>query len=265
MKIIEYYPGNSIIHRLDPRTKLLALAILTCTIYSVKNFYIIAGLFIAFLLMWKISSLPLKMLKGYFKFLVSMFIFIVAVQAFFGNGTASLITVPESFPVMGGWHIIKYEGLITGLLLSMRLLTLVILMPIVTMTTPVHILSLGLMKIGIGYKIAYMATTAINLIPSFQTEIGIIRDAQKMRGLTAFESGSMVQKFKSYPALVVPLVISAMRKAQLMGVAMDSRAFGAFKKRTNCETITLIPLDYIIMLLSICVGAGLICLNTFVL
>lgn len=267
MKIIEYYPGDSILHRLDPRTKLLALTLITCTVYATTNFFLILVIFCGSIALWKISGLPVKSLKGYFNFLLGMFAFIVLVQMLFGNGTTYLIKpiIPYGVPLIGGAGSLKLEGLVNGLLLSFRLITLVTLMPLVTMTTPVHILSLGLMKIGVSYKVAYMATTAINLIPTFQTETQVIMDAQKMRGLTAFENGTIVQKFRAYPALVVPLVIGAMRRAQLMGVAMDSRAFGAYKTRTSVADIQMCSTDYTVAILSVAFSAAVLVLDRLVL
>ncbi|MPM80395.1 Energy-coupling factor transporter transmembrane protein EcfT [bioreactor metagenome] len=267
LKIIEYFPGDSILHRLDPRTKLLALALITCTVYATTNFILLLVIFCFSIALWGVSGLPIKALRGYFKFLLGMLGFIVAVQMLFGNGTTYLLRpiIPAGVPLIGGAGSVKLEGLLNGLLLSFRLITLVTLMPLVTMTTPVHILSLGLMKIGVSYKVAYMATTAINLIPTFQTETQVIMDAQKMRGLTAFENGTMVQKFKAYPALVVPLVIGAMRRAQLMGVAMDSRAFGAYQTRTSVADINLSPADYAVMVLCVVFSAGVILLDRLIL
>lgn len=247
MSLIDYYPGDSFVHKLDPRIKVIALLVVTVTIFIISNFFVIAAFFAVCIALWHVSGLPVKKIQVFLKFLLSLFAFLTLMQALFLPGDYYLINpiIPKSVPLIGGLGRISLDGIVYGLLLSFRLLTLVLFMPLVTMTTEVNTLSLGLVKMGLSYKIAYMATTAINIIPTFQDETQVIMDAQKMRGLRVFEKGKMMDKFKAYPALVVPLVIGAMRRAQLMGVAMDARAFGASKTKTFIEDITLRPLDIV--------------------
>jgi energy-coupling factor transport system permease protein len=251
MSLIDYYPGDSFVHKLDPRTKVFALLVVTISIFIVSNFFVIAAFFTICIALWYIAGLPVKKIKGFLKFLISLFAFLTLMQALFLPGEHYLLNpiIPQSVPLIGGLGHISLDGIIYGLLLSFRLLTLVCFMPLVTMTTEINTLSLGLVKMGMSYKIAYMATTAINIIPTFQDETQVIMDAQKMRGLRVFEQGKMIDKFKAYPALVVPLVIGAMRRAQLMGVAMDARAFGASKTKTFINDIKLRPVDSIALVI----------------
>lgn len=266
MSLIEYYPGESFMHKLDPRVKVISLLIVTIAIFIVTNFVVIGVTFLTCILLWANSKLPLQKIKGYLKFLMSLFVILTLMQAFFYSGEHYLVkpVIPEFIPLIGGLGSISQEGVLFGLLLSFRLLTLVCFMPLIMMTTPIHLFSLGLVKMGMSYKIAYMATTAINLIPIFESETQVIMDAQKMRGLKVFEKGKLFEKFKAYPALVVPLVIGAMRKAQLMGVAMDSRAFGASPQRTYIEDITMRPVDLAALLFTI-IYAGVAVWANFVL
>jgi energy-coupling factor transport system permease protein len=125
---------------------------------------------------------------------------------------------------------------------------MIVLLPLVSMTTPVQILALGFVKIGFPYQLSYTLTSALNMVPILQSEIISIMDAQKLRGMQTFEKGKLKDKLRSYPALVTPLVIGAMRRAQAMSVAMDSRAFGAFKTRTYIEDVELELKDWVFML-----------------
>lgn len=245
MSLIEYFPGDSFMHKLDPRVKLIALIVVTIAIFITSNFFVIAAFFLSCLLVWQIAGLPLSKIKGFLKFLISLFAFLTVIQSLF---------LPGEHYLINGYF--SLEGAIFGLLLSFRLLTLICFMPLVIMTTPINILALGLVKMGMSYKIAYMATTAINIIPTFQDETQVIMDAQKMRGLTVFEKGKLIDKFKAYPVLVVPLIIGAMRRAQLMGVAMDARAFGASKTKTFIEDIKLNGFD-ILALVVILIFCGI--------
>jgi energy-coupling factor transport system permease protein len=111
---------------------------------------------------------------------------------------------------------------------------------------------------GLPYKLAYTLTTALNLVPILQTETGVIVDAQKLRAMQTFEKGKIGEKMRAYPALVTPLVIGSMRRAQLMAVAMDSRAFGASKSRTYLEDISLHFKDWAFLIGSILFSAGVV-------
>lgn len=247
MSLVAYYPGDSFIHKLDPRVKILLLFFLTLVILVSVNYWVIGTLFVFILVLWYIAKLPFNAMLSYFKFLAGISVFIIITQGLFYGGERALVDplIPEFVPLLGGSGRITLEGILFGVLVSLRMIALVCLTPIVIMTTPVHLLALGLIKLGLPYRIAYMATTALNMIPTLQREIKIIIDAQKLRGLSVFEQGSLLAKMKAYPALVVPLVIGAMRKAQLIGVAMDSRAFGASPSRTYLEDIEMTRMDWV--------------------
>lgn len=241
MSFVEYYPGNSLFHRLDPRAKIVTLVLLTTVIFLVTNFIVICGLFLIIVTFWLLSGLPNKTLIAYLKFMLPLFALLTLIQGFFYGGPTALVepVIPEGVPLIGGKGRLSLEGLLFGVLLSFRLLTLICLMPLTTMTTPLHKLTLGMVKMGLNYKIAYIITTTLNLIPSLQAELQVIIDAQRLRAFRVFEEGTVWEKIKSYPALVTPLVIGAMRRAQTMGVAMDARAFGAQKTRTYIENIVM--------------------------
>lgn len=263
MTLIQYYPGESLFHKLDPRVKILILLLLTIVIFIVENFFVIAAIFATILILWTSARLPLGTVASYFKFLLGLFAFLTILQALFYPGTQVLVqpVIPNFVPLIGGSGTITVEGMLFGLLISFRLLVLVCLLPLITMTTPIHMFALGLVRMGMTYKIAYTATTAINMIPALQAETGVIIDAQRLRGFTVFEKGTLMQKMKAYPALVVPLVIGAMRRAQLMGVAMDARAFGALKGRTYVEDIAMRPADWVALVVLVFYSAAAVTAN----
>ena len=265
MHLIEYYEGDGILHRLDPRVKILLLLLMTIAIFIVKSFWVISVIFISVALLWRNAGLPLGKFKIYIRFLLGLFVIIIILQGLFRGGATVLLKpiIPYFIPVIGGSGSMTLEGLFFGLLISFRLLTLIILMPLITMTTPVHFFVLGLVKLGMSYKIAYTMTTTINIIPGLQTQARAIMDAQRLRGFTTFEDAGWVSKIKAYPALVLPLVISAMRNAQLMGVAMDARAFGISSQRTYMEDIKMRSMDWAIAALVVVYVIVLLAVNFF--
>ncbi len=263
MSAIEYVQGNSFFHKLDPRVKVFMLVALTLFVFTTKNFLVISALFALILVLWVISGIPLRRVAGFFKLLLPLFAFIILIQALFQLGDTILLQpiIPTVVPLVGGAGKITLEGLLYGLVLCYRVLTLVMLMPLITMTTEVSALALGLVKLGMPYKVAYMATTALNMIPSLQGQVKTIIDAQKLRGFTVFEEGRFYQKLVAYPTLVIPMVIGAMKKATLVGVAMDARAFGCQKTRTYVKELSFNRYDALFLVFLVLMITGLTVYN----
>jgi energy-coupling factor transport system permease protein len=251
MALIEYHHGTSLLHRLDPRVKMILLIVFTMVVFAVESFIVLSLLFIAVIALWKTASLPLKRLKKYITFLFGMVLFLIVIQSLFMPGQINLIKplIPESSPILAGKGFISLKGIMMGILLGFRIFVLILLMPTFIMTTTVNEMALGMVRLGLPYKIAFLATTSINMIPSLQDETKTIMEAQKMRGFAVFEEGKFKDKMKAYPALAVPLVIGAMRRAQAMGVAMDARAFGASKHRTYRKNLKMKRMDWVCLVL----------------
>ena len=136
-------------------------------------------------------------------------------------------------------------------------------LPCPDVTTTIEELALAMVKMGLSYKVAFTATTALNQLPILRSDILSIMNAQKLRGFTVFDTGKWYQKLKAFPTLVVPLVMGAMRRATLMGVAMDSRAFGSDTKRTYIMTIKTGPKDWLFLCGSLLFGTGLLAMNVY--
>lgn len=248
--LVSYYPGNTLIHRLDPRAKLLFLLVISVVIFSIQDLLLSIFVFLTLCALWVSARLPVSIIWSFARGLLPVFIFLVVVQAILYPGEIMLIEplIPNFIPGIGGVGNITLEGILFAILLMFRLVSMIVLLPLVSMTTPVQILALGLVKIGVPYQLSYTLTSALNMVPILQNEIASIVDAQKLRAMQTFEKGKLKDKLRSYPALVTPLVIGAMRRAQAMSVAMDSRAFGAFKTRTYIEDVALGSIDWIFML-----------------
>ncbi len=257
MGIVDYRPTGSFLDKMDPRVKILVLLFYSVIVFMMDNLLMVFVMFALCAIVWTAAKLPWSDMKKFFKVVIAMMTLIVVMQvllfstendvAFLGMRFSKFdyitvfgweIKVPDNWPKIFMDQTtqrgvgLRYQGLIFSLLLTVRLMALLVLMPMVIKSTRLDLFSLGLVKIGLPYRIAYMGTTAINMVPTFSDEIRVIMDAQKMRGMTVFEEGKTWEKVKAWTTLVVPLVIGAMRRAQQMGVAMDTRAFGASKKRT---------------------------------
>lgn len=244
-----YQPGNSIIHRLDPRVKLVILVFLTVLVFFVKSFISVGILFFSVLFCWFLAKMSFKIILRYLRVMSFLFFLLLTMQALFYPGSTFIVRplIPEKVPFFGGRGGITAEGILFGLLLCWRLLTMVSLLPLLLFTTTIEELVLAMVKMGLSYKIAFTATTALNQLQVLESEISQIINAQRLRGFKVFERGRLLQKLRSLPTLVVPLVIGAMRRANLMGTAMDSRAFGAEKNRTYITSLSLEAKDLVIL------------------
>jgi energy-coupling factor transport system permease protein len=240
--------------------KVTLLIGLTSVVFFMQDLRLAIVLLGAVGAVWWISGLPLSMWGGYLRFMLGMMAFIFVIQAFLYPGETVLVgpLVPEGVSAVGGWGVITLEGIMFALLLSIRLLTVVALLPAVTMTTPIHRLVLGLVRLGLPYTVAYTATTTLNLIPILQEEAQNVVDAQKLRAFHAFETGSLWEKLRAYPPLVIPLVIGAMRRAQLMSIAMDTRGFGAYPERTYVHSIEMSRKDWLVLIMGLSLCAVLL-------
>ena len=223
----------SLIYKLDPRTKLLVVLLFTSVVFFINRLVVVFCLVLFLIIIRLMVKIPFHGIRQ-LKILTLLATFIILMQTLFGPGENYIIMplFPASFPVLGGMGSLKWEGFILGLVAVCRLSALMILFPVFTETTSARQIVLGICALGISYRSAFIITTAFNLVPVFKEDALVIIDAQKLRGMRSFEEGSFFAKLKAYPHLVLPLVLGAMRKAQLSSVAMDSRAFGVYRTRT---------------------------------
>ena len=224
---------GSFLHRLDPRTKILLVPLLSILVFIIDKLPLAVMLLFCFLALRMSVKAPFRNTKFYFKMMSAIIAFLILMQMLFGPGENYII-----------WPL-RYEGLILGLVIGCRLVALMFLLPILNKTTSPYMIVLGLTKLGLDYRASYIITSALNLVPVFEEEARNIMDAQKLRGMKAFEEGSFFNKMKAYPSLAVPLILGAMRRAQLAGIAMDARAFGAYKSRTWLLQLKMKLPDYL--------------------
>ena len=237
MTIGQYYPADSILHRLDPRVKLVGTLLYIISLFVVKHYisYIIVTLFICTIIY--LSKVPVKFILKGLKPILILLIFTVGFNLFLTRGT----------PVLQ-WGIITItkEGIRTALLMGFRLIFLIIGSSIMTYTTTPNQLTDGLenllwplskIKVPV-HEIAMMMSIALRFIPILVEETDKIMKAQMARGAD-FESGNIIQKAKSLIPLLVPLFVSAFRRANDLAMAMEARCYRGGKGRTKMK-----PLKY---------------------
>lgn len=249
----QYYQTDSIIHRLDPRVKLGGTLLYIISLFLFKNFvgYIIAAIFLGSVI--KLSKVPFKFIIKGMKTIVFLLMITVIFNLFLTPGTP-LITI---------WKLkITYEGLELAIFMAVRLTFLIIGSSIMTLTTTPNNLTDGMekmmrplriIKVPV-HEVAMMMSIALRFIPILLEETDKIMKAQIARGAD-FESGNLIKRAKALVPLLVPLFISAFRRASDLAMAMEARCYRGGEGRTKMKPLVYKRVDYIAYS---CLGAYLI-------
>ena len=251
----QYYPTNSVVHRLDPRMKILLTVLFIVAVFfihSLPGYLIIVGF------VWmaaKISKVPVKLLIKGLKPLRFIVILTFLLNLFFTTGETILLH----------WQFITItaEGLMTACHYSLRLLFLVTGTSLLTLTTSPVSLTDGLEMLLSPFKrfhfpaheLAMMMTIALRFIPTLLEEADKIMKAQMARGAD-FESGNLIARAKAMVPLLVPLFVSAFRSAGDLANAMEARCYHGGEGRTRLRVLKITKNDFI----ALAVGLGLIAL-----
>ena len=230
----QYFPGNSVIHRLDPRTKLIMLVVYIVALFMATN-WVSYALMAAFLVaVVKISTIPPKSIVRGMKPLVMILVFTGVLNLFF--------TVGEGEPLVDFWIFTIYaEGIERALFMVIRILLLISGTFLLTYTTSPISLTDGLeslmnpLKVPV-HELAMMMCIALRFIPTLIEETDKIMSAQKARGAD-FETGKLMDRVKALIPILVPLFISAFRRADELATAMECRCYQGGDGRTKMKLL----------------------------
>lgn len=231
----QYYPGDSFMHRMDPRAKILCTMIIIIAIFLAQSFwsYLLITLFI--LLSIAVSSVPYCMIWRALKPLWFILVFTFGIHLF---------TTPGTMLVSMGWFHISEEGLIKGTYMTLRLVYLIAFSSLLTYTTSPIVLTDGIealltpfKRFGVpAHELAMMMTIALRFIPTLLEETDRIMKAQTSRGAD-FTSGNLIKRAKSMVPVLVPLFISAFRRADDLATAMEARCYHGGEGRTKMHLL----------------------------
>ncbi len=249
----QYFPGKSPVHLLDPRTKLIMLVIYIVALFMASG-WVSYGLLFAFLaLVIKISTIPLKSIVKGMKPLVMILVFTGVLNLFFTQDGAVLVDF---------WIItITSGGLERAIFMTVRILMLITCTFLLTYTTSPIALTDGLealmkplnkIKVPV-HELSMMMCIALRFIPTLIEETDKIMSAQKARGAD-FENGSILDRAKALIPILVPLFISAFRRADELATAMECRCYQGGEGRTKMKLLRYTRWDFNAFL----IGAGLI-------
>jgi len=256
MMSIDFASNPSPLLKLDGRTKLITLmAIFILALVFTNPFYGL-GLLGLVLILWWIGRLPWKLIKNILQFTLVIALIILVVQIFFYPGKTDLLRISGPIKVIGFSGYITLEGILFGIAMVLRLVVIMIVAPLMVMTTPLPDFMVALVKLKVPYRFAFIMTTALSLLPSIQNHAAIIQQAQLCRGITDFETKNLLTKLRAMAGLLVPLILGTFRDSQTLDVAMSSRAFGAPVKRTFLLESHLGTVDYLVLAFILLLLAG---------
>ncbi len=258
----QYYQAQSLIHKLDPRVKIGGTLLYVITLFFYKNFigYGLAILFLALVI--RLSKVPFKFMVKGMKSILFLLMITVLFNLFLTPGT----------PVVTFWKLkITQEGTELAVSMALRLSLLVIGSSLMTLTTTPNNLTDGMEKM-MGFlkifkvpvhEVAMMMSIALRFIPILIEEVNKIMKAQEARGAD-FQSGGLIAKAKAMVPLLVPLFVSAFRRAADLALAMEARCYHGGEGRTKLHPLKYKKADIIAYLVLLVYLAGMILLRIFV-
>ncbi len=243
----QYYPVDSVIHRLDPRVKLMATLVYLMSLFIMSSWtgYLLGALVLAILI--RLSRVPFSFMTKGLRSILFLLLLSVSFNLFLTPGTVLLQI---------GFLKLTREGLRLALMMGFRLILLVLGSSLMTLTTTPNQLTDGLEK-GLGFlkmihvpvhEIAMMMSIALRFIPILVEETDKIMKAQQARGAD-FESGNIFQRAKAMVPILVPLFISAFRRANDLAMAMEARCYHGDEGRTKMKPLRYAARDRIAYLL----------------
>lgn len=256
----QYFPLNSVIHRLDPRIKLLYTFVFIIMIVVANNFVSMLFCVICAAAVTIVSKIPVKtVIKG-----LKPILFVIIITSLL-----QIIYVKTGVPLISFWKIkITSGGLLEALFMTMRISFLIVMSTMLTYTTSPTAMTNGLdrafaplSKLGIDFNIITMIMTiALRFIPTLIDEVDKIISAQKSRGAN-FESGNIFKRAKMLIPLFVPLLFNATRRAYELAYAMTCRCYNGGKGKTTMNALKFKTGDWIASVLTAAFVAGVIFLN----
>lgn len=257
----QFIPGNSLLHRMDPRVKIVLLCAIIATIFCTFNFYAL-GLVTAFIIVAiLLSGVPLRMYLKSLKVIIIIVVITSLLNIFYSSGT----------PIFEFWIFkITLDGIYRAIYVTVRIIALILISSSLTFTTSPTDLTDAIERLMSPLKIfhvkvheiAMMMTIALRFIPTLLDETDKIMSAQKARGAD-MESGNLIQKVKSLIPVLIPLFVSAFRRAYELAVAMECRCYQGGEGRTRMKSLHMKKLDYLSIFLMALVVAGVVLCDIF--
>ena len=259
----QHFPGNSLVHRFDPRLKLVLTIAYIVLLFAASNPLGLALSILFLAVMYKVAKIPGKMILKSLKPILPIVIFTAVLNLFFVSG--------EGEPLVHIWFLTIYaEGVRYAVLMAVRVMALIAGTSLLTYTTSPIVLTdaieqllkpLGKLHFPV-HELAMMMSIALRFIPTLIEETDKIMNAQKARG-AQLDTGKMTDRVKALVPVLIPLFISAFRRADELAVAMESRCYHGGEGRTRMKQLRMHRRDWLALLLGALVLAATIVMNVY--
>ena len=218
--------------RLDVRVKFTIL-LLASTVIFVWNSLLLQSLLLAAVVALGLAAgVGIRAMVRLLVRLVPALVLITVIQGLWSPfGTTPVFIVPDGVPVLGGVTLFFVEGLLFGLVVCCRILVPLLAFEIVFLTTDPNTIVLGLVRLGVPYKVAFLVSSTFRFVPLLLEEFQSIKDAQRLRGVDIAEFG-LVRKMTAMGRMLVPLIMLCLNKALEMEIALQAKGFSGSAQRT---------------------------------
>ncbi len=261
----QYYSAKSPIHRIDPRVKIVLLILLIVFIFISENALALALSAVFTFVVLFASRVPVKMFLKNLKAILPVLVFTALINLFYNDGNATVL-----FSI---WKLsVTNVGVSRAVFMASRIVLLIFVSSVLTYTTTPNDLTDALEKLlsplrFIGLKsavhtLAMMMTIALRFIPTLIEEAEKIMNAQKARGAD-FETGSIKQRAKALIPILIPLLISSVRRAYELAEAMECRCYNGGEGKTRMKQLKTGATDYICIFITVCFCVAIILINIF--
>ena len=255
----QFFPGDTIVHRLDPRTKLLLLVLYIVALFQAKGWIGYAAVLLVTIVCMTLSHIRFSHIFKGLKPMLFIIVLTALLNIFYTTGT----------PIVEGW-VITWEGLDRAVKMILRIVLLITGTFLLTYTTSPMALTDGLellmnplkkLRVPV-HEMTIMMSMALRFIPTLIEETDKIMSAQKARGAD-FENGNLIQRARALLPILVPLFVSAFRRADELAIAMESRCYHGGEGRTCMKQLHMARRDGIALALGVLFLAGVIVLKHF--
>jgi len=256
----QYIPGNSLLHRLDPRMKLTLTMLFIVLVFLPQNWWGMLPVTAFLALTVALSRLPVRLLWRSIKPILFLIAFTAALNVLYVHEGETLFQ----------WQFIHITtgGLSNAAFIAVRILLLVVGSSLLTYTTTPTALTDAIERllsplkwVGINpHELAMMMTIALRFIPTLMEETDKIMAAQKARG-TDMESGGLLQRVRALIPILIPLFVSSFRRAYDLAMAMECRCYQGGEGRTRMKQLRTAPRDWVALAVYLLVGAGIVVIN----
>ena len=255
----QYFPAKSVLHRADPRMKICLTIFVIVLIFTSQNFFSLGLVVAVMAAAMVLSKIPIRLYLKSLKAILILVIFTSVLNIFYGTGEP-----------LWQWGILRVtlNGILNSIFVSVRIVILILTTSILTFTTSptqltdaIERLLRPLAKLHVPvHEFAMMMTIALRFVPTLLEETDKIMSAQKARGAD-MESGGLMQRIKALVPVLIPLFVSAFRRAYDLATAMESRCYHGGEGRTKMKILKLGQTDWLILGTVLLFFAGYLALN----